>query len=262
MSDNRILKTAVCISGKLSMLENYDNIRQHIIEPYNADVFIDTWIPFNQNTMKVSPKPMDADSWKDISIFPEHMIDLNAIVTQAPVDINVFVSTWKPRLINMEYFDAMPLIYQIRRTLPKNTMTYSSGDSPGTIVENVMFMFYKIWKCNQLRKFYEQINRIRYDRIIRLRFDNTFDSYPVIMPEFKTVYIPNQADHMGGICDQHAIADPQTMDLYCDIYNELYRYVSAGIGIHPESILRKHLEINRIRSVRFECGMKLRGMRA
>lgn len=272
MTDPKLIKTAVCVSGRLTSLENYDNIRQHIIEPYNADVFIDTWIPFAKNSMRITaaanPSP---EGWQHISptealyvpnLFDEAPEGATIFPEEVPVSINQFADVWKPKVINLEFFDGMPLTYQIRRVLPKNTIAYDKTDSTGTNVENVMFMFYKVWKCNQLRKSYEQINRIKYDRVIRLRFDNTFDSYPMILPECKTVYIPNQADHLKGICDQHAIADTQTMDIYCELYNEIYRYITAGIGIHPESILRKHLEINRIVTSRFECGMKLRGTRA
>lgn len=62
-----------------------------------------------------------------------------------------------------------------------------------------------------------------------------------------------------GYVDQLAIADSPTMDLYADLYNDIYRYTVANIGIHPESILRKHIEVNRLAVERFKCGMKLRG---
>jgi hypothetical protein len=242
-----VLKTAVCISGRLVAIENYENVRKHILEPYNADVFIDTWIPFRKNTMKIA---RSEDINQHVTIYPEEI----------PADINQFVEVWKPKAINLEFFDGMPLTHQVRSVLPKNKMTQKGFESPGTNTENVVFMYYKIWKCNQLRKTYEQINRIRYDRIIRLRFDNTFDSFPMIEPKFKTVYIPHHGDYCGGICDQVALADSQTMDLYCELYNDIYRYSTANIGVHPESLLRRHLEINRIAAIRFACGMKLRGL--
>jgi len=126
-------------------------------------------------------------------------------------------------------------------------------------VENVFFMWYKIWKANQMRKLYEQHNRIRYDCVIRLRFDTTFKEFPYIEPERKTVYIPDGGDYEGGICDQVALADATTMDLYCELYNDLYRYTVAGFGCHPESMLRRHLEVNRLTVKRFECDFALRG---
>jgi hypothetical protein len=243
-------RTAVCISGRMSMIENYDNLRQHIIDPYMADVFIDTWIPYTQNSMHVGPKSDMSDTEiRATTIFPD----------EVPININQFIETYKPKSISLEFFDGMPLTHQIRSVLPKSKKSYDGHESHGTKTENVMFMQYKIWRCNQIRKLYEQTNRIRYDRIIRMRFDNTFDSFPVIEPKPKVLYIPQHGDYCGGICDQMVIADSQTMDLYCDLYNDIYRYTVANIGIHPESILRKHIEVNRLAVERFKCGMKLRG---
>jgi len=243
------IKTALCLSGKLSSIEHYDNIFRNVIEPYNADVFIDSWIPFNKHTMKSCAISEEMRHFS--TVLPEEI----------PANINQYCEVFQPKLINLEYFDAMPLTLQVRSVLPAKVICYNKQESPGTLKENVLFMFYKIWKCNQLRKFYEQINRIRYDRIIRMRFDTTFDLLPVIEPKVKSVYIPNAADHCGGWCDQFAIADSQTMDIYCELYNEIYRYLVAGIGIHPESILRKHLEVNRLNVERFDCVMYLRGVR-
>lgn len=230
-----MLKTAICLSGKLGYLENHKNIFENVIAPYQADVFIDTWIPY-----------------KSVENTNESFLD--------ETDIKGFIELYRPKLINMEYFDLMPLIHQIRSNIPDNSTAINGYPSPNTNKENVMFMWYKIWKCNQLRKLYEKINRIRYDTVIRLRFDVEFERFPVIEPERKTVYIPMGGDYEGGICDQVALGDATTMDIYCELWNEIYRYSSGGIGIHPESILRRHIQINQLRIVRFPTGLKLRGV--
>ena len=244
------MRTAVCLSGRLTSIENYENLRQNVLAPYNADVFIDTWIPFGKNSMKVGLLHNTPDEeLAKVSILPE----------EQPADINAYVEHYKPLMINMEFFDASPITHQVRSLLPPSAKTAAGNESHGTKKENVMFMWYKIWKANQMRKLYEQNNRIRYDCIIRARFESTFTSFPKIEPKFKTVYIPNGGDYEGGINDQFALADSQTMDLYCEMYNEIYRYTVAGIGLHPESMLRKHLQVNRLTVERFECGLMLRG---
>jgi len=240
------MKTAVCLSGKLDAIESHRNLIEQVIEPYKADVFIDSWIPFENNTIK--------------SIWTEDDYKHAGITPHLP-SINEYAIAFQPKMMVLDHFDAMPLNHQIRSVLPKSKMTAMGVESLWTKSENVMFMWYKIWKANQLRKLYEQTNRIRYDCIIRLRFDNTFKDgeFPVIDPKRKTVYIPLGGDYEGGICDQVAIADSVTMDLYCELYNEIYRYATGKIGIHPESMLRKHLEINRLEVERFECEFALRG---
>jgi hypothetical protein len=226
------------MSGKLDGIGNYLNILEQVILPYKADVFIDTWIPFGNTSIRTNDK------------------------SNIPQVIEEYAEKYRPKMMVLDNFDDIPLTHQIRKVLPKSAMTYGNVvESTFTNKENVMFMWYKIWKVNQLRKLYEQANRIRYDCIIRLRMDTSFKDgeFPVIEPKRKSVYIPIGGDYEGGICDMLAIADPITMDLYCELYNEIYRYATAGIGIHPESMLRKHLEINRLNIERFDCTFALRG---
>lgn len=248
------MKTAVCFSGRMTYPQYADNIRKYVIDPYGADVFIDTWIPMYQTTANVAPSAQD---WEKIFVLGPDSVEVENS------NIQGFINLYQPKLINLELFDLMPLTHQVRSIIPTNTKTANGHDSPNTKKENVLFMWYKIWKCNQLRKFYEQTNRIRYDLVIRMRFDVTFESFPVIKPEDqprrKTIYIPQGGDYCGGICDQVAFGDATSMDMYCDLWNEIYRYSVAGIGIHPESMLRKHLEINRLSVERFPAGLHLRG---
>lgn len=244
------MKTAVCISGKLDSIWNADNLIKHVIEPYRADVFIDTWIPYQNNTIQTGYTEAD---------YVAAGVPVTEMTKLPPPVIQEFADKFKPKMMVLDNFDEIPLNHQIRSLLPKNKQTYTGVISEGTKTENVLFMWYKLWKCNKLRRLYEECNRIRYDRIIRLRFDSSFLSFPVIEPKHKTVYIPEGGDYDGGINDQVAIADSQTMDLYCEMHNEIYRYSYAGVGIHPESMLRKHLEVNRLNVERFECGLHLRG---
>lgn len=244
------MKTAVCFSGRLCYPDNAKNLYEKIIAPYQADVFIDTWIPFSQGSAQIYPNEGD---WERIRAFGE-------IPVPEETNVQKFINLYRPKLIHMEYFDVLPLTHQIRSVLPPSTRTARGTDSPNTVKENVLFMYYKIWRANQLRKLYEQTNRIRYDVVIRLRLDVTVDTFPIIDPKRKTVYIPEGGDYEGGYCDQVALADSVTMDIYCELWNEIYRYSTAGIGIHPESLLRKHLEVNRLDVARFPAGLKLRGV--
>lgn len=216
------MKTAVCVSGQLRTLEFLPSMVQRIIEPLRADVFVDSWIPTD-------------------------------------VNINDFVAILRPKMLHLEYMDDMPLAHQIRNTIPKHAGAYD-GQNAHEIekTENIPFMWYKIWRCNELMHSYEEFNRIRYDRVIRMRTDITVREMPDIRPTIKTLYIPTGNDHRGGLCDLMALGDPQTMDLYCDLYNNIHRYLTLGVGLHPESLLRRHVEINRLAVERFECHLGIR----
>ena len=276
------MKTAVLLTGKLIGVENIQNHIDQIFKPYNADIFIDSWIPFRNNTMSIgnikSEGVMDAvqrgeetaervlsnliAGGMNAKEAKKHVDDIFG--EDSPVDLVELAQAYQPKVLNLEYFDAVPLVYQVRalRKARGNTISKQSImgiESTGTKIENVIFMWYKIWKANELRKAYEKSHKVRYDRIIRMRFDNTFENMPVIEPLPKIVYVPKGGDYLGGLNDQFAIADSQTMDLYCDLYNEIYRYLVAGFGIHPESLLRKHFEVNRLNLIRLDCKMLLRG---
>jgi hypothetical protein len=276
------MKTAVLLTGKITGTENLENHIKEVFAPYHADVFVDSWIPFPKNSMATtalrSEQIMDRvinGKEKPENVFREliaggmNVDEAQRTVeeifgTDPKIDLIEFANGYQPKMLNLEYFDSVPLVHQVRalRKLRGNTISKKSImgiESTNTKIENVIFMWYKIWKCNELRKVYERTHKVRYDRVIRMRFDNTFEGLPVIEPLPKTVYVPKGGDYMGGLCDQFAIADSQTMDLYCDLYNEIYRYIVVGFGIHPESLLRKHLEVNRLNLIRLDCNMLLRG---
>ena len=217
------MKTAVCISGQLRTLEFLPNLVEKIITPLGADVFIDSWITNDVNVHNV-------------------------------------ISLLRPKMVHLEDMNDAPLTHQIRCSLPAQVIDYNGNEAHEIKkVENVPFMWYKIWRCNELMHQYEKHNRIRYDRVVRLRTDITVRQMPNIIPEVKTLYIPAGNDHRNGICDLLALGNPQTMDLYCDLYNNVHRYMTLGFGFHPESLLRRHIEVNQLAVKRFECNVGIRG---
>jgi len=246
------MKTAVLISGRMEKedLLRVENLMEQIIVPYQADVFIDSWIPYEGVDYKLATHRVHDEFDDRDPVLPA-------------VDINAFAEAYKPKMMCMDNFDAVPLTHQVRtatKRLPK-TSTTKAGAVVEHRKENVFFMWYKIYKANRLRKLYEEVNRIKYDCIIRTRFDSTFVNMPVIEPKPKTIYVPNCGDYDGGLNDQFALADSQAMDLYCDMYAEMFRYISLGVHQHPESMLRVHVEANRLQLERIECEQYLRGIR-
>lgn len=247
------MKTAVIISGRMEpeFANCIPNLREQIIEPYKADVFIDSWIPYKGTGQNLGFH----------RVYEE--FDGNHSPEFPAVDINVFAEGYKPKMMVLDSFDDIPLTFQIRsiaNTLPIHSVA-NSGATVANRKENIFFMWYKVYKANKLRKLYEEVNRIRYDMIIRTRFDSSFSHFPPgIIPEPKTLYIPVVGDYDGGINDQLAMGDPQAMDLYCDLYAEIFRYWFAGVSQHPESLLKTHIEVNRLRVKRFHCRQFLRGI--
>lgn len=233
------MKTAVLLSGQIRNAKDAaPSIKQYIIDKYNADVFVSTWRP--------TPS---------IISYAGHNI---------PNDLSLddVDRIYAPKMMEVEDFDTSPLINSIRNNLPTNKTGYNGEVEESTMMLNVFSMFYKIWRVNQLRVEYQRLNKVQYDCVIRLRFDLTFENYdefPIINPSPNTMYIPNGSDWRGGVGDMVALSDSASMSTYSELYNWLYRYDKMGHGLHPESILRKHLEFNRLNIERFPCSFSLRG---
>lgn len=230
------MRTAVLLSGQIRNARDAStSIKEHIVDKYNADVFVETW--------RTTP---------NIISYAGHNIPDD--MTLDEVD-----RVYSPKMMRVEDFDNSRLMESIRNNLPTNKTGYNGEVEESTVMANVFAMYYKIMRANEMREEYERINNIKYECIIRLRFDLKFDNFPVINPEANTVYIPNGSDWRGGVGDLVAVSDRKAMSVYSDVYNWLYRYNEMGHGLHPESILRKHLEFNKLKIERFPCNFYLRG---
>ena len=120
---------------------------------------------------------------------------------------------------------------------------------------NMFSMFYNNKKCVEL---IEKSSK-QYDLILRYRteicYTNPFKIPDVIKPN--TVYIPNNYD-WGGINDQIAYGDLKSMKTYTELYDNIINYnQNDNIRIHPETLLKHHLQKNKVNIVRFEFNYSL-----
>jgi hypothetical protein len=106
-------------------------------------------------------------------------------------------------------------------------------------------MFYSIYKANQLKCEFEQLNNFKYDRVIRVRGDLRIA--PIfnlnLFPDNDTLYVPIIGKYCEeGINDQIAVSNSNIMDQYCEIYTNIISYYQNNIVIRrPEAILHHHL---------------------
>lgn len=98
----------------------------------------------------------------------------------------------------------------------------SDEEQKNHIVKQMTFMFYSIFKCNELKEKYAQENGFVYDYVIRLRFDAVPLS-PLICRNYDSNYIYyqdiNQADEL--ICDWINFGSNMIMNVYSSIYFNL-----------------------------------------
>lgn len=84
--------------------------------------------------------------------------------------------------------------------------------------------FYNVWECNELRKEYQDKNKIKYDAIIKSRFDV---DYTGVLPELADIgshaYVLNSSSYGNFIHvdDKLFVASEKNADIICDFYNHI-----------------------------------------
>ena len=109
----------------------------------------------------------------------------------------------------------------------------------------------------QIKEFVK--NHFIYDVIIYFRIDILSEdifSIPTII-ENNTIYIPIGYDFEGGLNDQLAYGDYNSMKIYCNLYNFVESYNTHGIPYHPEILLKYHLNCHVVRIERFNYNYTL-----
>ena len=238
------MKTALILSGQIRGARDCAaNLKKNLIDQYNADVFISTWTPTSSVTAALGNSYTN-----DISM--DEMFDL-----------------YKPKSTVVENFDTLPFLQRLRnKAIPYDNKTAYDGTwVEETNIENVFLQNYRRMQGYELVKNYCATNITYYDTIVVGRFDLDIHTFPLIQPEIHEIWIPigPNADspeyHYGGIRDLMAIGKPSAMSVFFDLFNQLKSYHDNGIGLHPESILRLHLENNGILIKRFPMESSLRG---
>lgn len=131
---------------------------------------------------------------------------------------------------------------------------FNSNKSPETSVESCVNMFYKIFRCNELKKQHENKHNFKYDIVVRLRPDTNFNK-PVIFSEDKDkIFIPHEFN-WGGVCDQFAYGPSDLMDKFCDLFPNIIKHVEEGQQFHPERLLQYHCDKLGLNIVRQDVGL-------
>ena len=140
-----------------------------------------------------------------------------------------------------------------------NLFAYSKNTAPETNRQSLVRMLYGIDRANVLKSDYEVANGFKYDFVIRTRFDLEY-LQPLELKNFNDITIPIGWDHRGGYNDTFAYGSSEAMDYYSSLFNNLETYLNEGALLHPESILKYHLDKGPYGILRFHYPIKLRGM--
>jgi len=219
------MKTAICFSGHLRSFETtFNYLKETVINPMNADVFIHTWDIIGSS----------ASRFKGDGFATNYIVDLNKIQKLANP---IFFTVEKETDLFVKVTDDIKILEHEKKY----------------IVGHVGFhinMFYSIFKANQLKSEYEKIKNFTYDRVIRFRPDIRMGTLfiPTLFPDNNKIYVPKIGKYSDvGINDQVAIGSSHNIDEYCNIYNNIIEYYKNHVAeARPETLLKYHLIQNKI----------------
>lgn len=212
------MRVALCISGQPRFVEYaYQNIKQTLIDPNNADVFVHCWYDesligkhfvnyaewangWNYSTQN-SKYPAYVDKIIQKLYQPKKFIFENEkIIKDSIVPLDYILTTDNARHYSREYFV---------------NMIYSSWLS--------------IMKCNTLKEEYRLENDIQYDYVIRARFDSTLNR-PVVCSQYdKNILWTDKKIHTlppRMIEDWFGFSSNENMNIYSSAFNYIQRVVN------------------------------------
>jgi hypothetical protein len=144
-----------------------------------------------------------------------------------------------------------------------NELIHSVKEFPKADESNttsIFYMWYGIMKANELKIKYENDNSFKYDLVVRCRFD-THILNPVKLKNINnSIFIPIGSDHRGGCNDLFAYGKSDTMNYYTSLFNNLVDYIKDGELIHPEILLKHHLDRLEFVLIRTSISLRLRGI--
>jgi hypothetical protein len=167
-------------------------------------------------------------------------------------DESELVSIYNPKLIN---FTKTPDIVGEKISIV-NGYEVAGESSPSSVFN----MWWGIYQANELKKKYEEENGFKYDVVIRTRFDIEILEEVALRNWNESLFIPMGSDHRDGFNDFLAYGKSHIMDYYCSNFHHLVDYIKGGELIHPERLLRRHLQDFKCTFIRTYMPMRLRGV--
>ena len=201
------MKIALLLSGQIrNAKESFSSIKSNILDAYETDVYINTWLPENQT----------ASTW--------------GYVVENDCSIDELISQYKPKKILVEDFDK-------KRESIDPFFSGISSEFPETRVPVIFYMHYKNKGAFNLID-----NPEEYDFIIKSRMDLVFENFPDLKSlDPRKMYVPYGSNWRGGIGDLMAFSNCENMKHYFSLYDKIPDYVKEGCPVHPETILKYHL---------------------
>ena len=209
------MKIALLLHGLTRRYDiSYPFIKEFIIDKFNADVFISCW----DNQVK------EENIGKGDNLDLQKMIDLYNPIAY---DQEIYNDEIEKKFVSEKFLK----IFHNPKTHYKNNWS------------RLFAFYYKIWKCNELKKEYEIKYKFKYDVVIKWRPDvftqNVFtDELLNQVKNNNSLYIPY--GHGGDINDLIYISNTEIMDKISQLY---FNLETVADYVAPIPSFEKHLKV-------------------
>jgi len=162
--------------------------------------------------------------------------------------VDVFAHTWRPSTSRVSLYEGIKSLYDpINFVMDENLPQETNNDIP---VPNASHpanfctsMFFSIYRANDMCVRYKTLNNIKYDYVIRSRFDialNKVIDFASLKPG--VIYTSKDTEDPNPLLnDQFAIADPETMNLYSSTFLNLRWLSGRGVPLCGHAMLEANL---------------------
>lgn len=239
------MNIAVCISGGIKYPEKSLESLKNIFPNDNIKVFIHTWEIVDKKTYLKNTKITREE---EILLYVENekTEQLKNILRQTSSNQLDFLKNYNYQDILIEIFDEKEIIF---KNLFDNLkfISYERDDI------GLISMFYSVYKCNELKIKYEKQNNMKFDKVIRMRFDTDFMGKKLFVNELiGDITIPNGPD-WDGLNDQFAIGSSESIDYYSNLYNNFESL--QHISFHPEKLLKEYMSKIEVKRIDFDIAI-------
>jgi hypothetical protein len=261
-------KIAICISGIPKFWQH--SIKS--IQKYfpDADIFVHMW-HLDENTItsiKTNGGGFTAINHGDYN-------KQTSYKSYTQLNEETLVKTFAPKKYTIENLNDYKSKFEvIRQKLISESWSLSHAAKNVGMVS----MFYGIEQVTLLKNQYELENKIKYDIIVRMRFDSNihdiqnlsdnsirpkslftnnikiYNKYWWLEFDNDTLVIPEGNDY-GGICDQFWFASSELFDQVSKAYSNLENIIKSCKRYHPETVFKFHLKNIKIKRIPIFVGI-------
>lgn len=223
------MKVALCLSGHIRNLEdNYPSIKKHILDKFNTDVFIHTWDTYGWRA-EGNDYVLEQDGFKGFDYY-------SGIIDKEKIE-----KLFRPKKFVIEKYETLENLFFEKSEKYRDQLKYPDKDRP----INFVSMWYKIFKCNELKKDFELENNFTYDIVIRSRpdlfyFETVLDEN-ILKTYKKALFVPTIESH-GGASDIFALGSSKVIDIASSVYNELDSIYDSGCLMNPHIIAENYYD--------------------